>query len=100
MFVLSNLVFLALSAATSAVSVNAQGICARNTTVHLGETCDIISEFFNVSTSVKQSHSIRIRYLIVCYRYQLAFVNQDKIDAACDNLAVGEVYIFLTSLSL
>ncbi|KIJ60148.1 carbohydrate-binding module family 50 protein [Hydnomerulius pinastri MD-312] len=46
--------------------------CDRNTTVYLGETCDIISQYFNVST------------------YQLAAVNAGVIDAGCDNLAVGE----------
>ncbi|OSC98902.1 carbohydrate-binding module family 50 protein [Trametes coccinea BRFM310] len=46
--------------------------CARNYTVVLGDTCDGISAKTNTST------------------YQLATVNADKIDAACDNLAVGE----------
>ncbi|KAI0653861.1 hypothetical protein C8Q70DRAFT_926946 [Cubamyces menziesii] len=46
--------------------------CARNYTVSLGDTCDGISAKTNTST------------------YQLATVNADKIDAACDNLAVGE----------
>ncbi|KAJ7572894.1 hypothetical protein C8J56DRAFT_1060323 [Mycena floridula] len=50
--------------------VNAE--CARNYTVHLGDTCDLISAANNAST------------------YQLAIVNSDKIDAACDNLALGE----------
>ncbi|CDO70211.1 hypothetical protein BN946_scf184942.g11 [Trametes cinnabarina] len=47
--------------------------CARNYTVVLGDTCDEISAKTNTST------------------YQLATVNADKIDAACDNLAVGEL---------
>ncbi|ETW84901.1 hypothetical protein HETIRDRAFT_426061 [Heterobasidion irregulare TC 32-1] len=69
------LVLLALSAATSAVvGVGAQGVCARNATVQsLGETCDFISNLFNAST------------------FQVAFVNQNTVDAACDNLHVGEV---------
>ncbi|KAH7923748.1 hypothetical protein BV22DRAFT_561631 [Leucogyrophana mollusca] len=46
--------------------------CDRSTIVHLGETCNIISAYFNVST------------------YQLAAVNTGIIDPACDNLAVGE----------
>ncbi|KAI8973079.1 hypothetical protein BD414DRAFT_499059 [Trametes punicea] len=46
--------------------------CARNYTVVSGDTCDGISAKTNTST------------------YQLATVNADKIDAACDNLAVGE----------
>ena len=42
------LVLLALSAATGA-----QGACARNATVQSpGETCDVISNLFNASTSV------------------------------------------------
>jgi len=45
--------------------------CARNYTVRLGDTCDAISAAQNVST------------------FQLAFVNP-KIDAGCDNLALGE----------
>ena len=31
-------------------------------------------------------------------RYQLATVNTDKIDAACDNLFVGEVMTLLCGL--
>ncbi|KAI0666507.1 hypothetical protein C8Q78DRAFT_930262, partial [Trametes maxima] len=46
--------------------------CARNYTVVAGDTCDGISAKENVST------------------FQLATVNADKIDAACDNLAIGE----------
>ena len=48
------LVLLALSAATGAVvGVGAQGACARNATVQSpGETCDVISNLFNASTSV------------------------------------------------
>ncbi|KAH9941126.1 uncharacterized protein BXZ73DRAFT_75098 [Epithele typhae] len=59
--------------ALAVVGVRAQEPnCARNYTVHLGDTCDAISAKTNVST------------------YQLATVNADKIDAACDNLALGE----------
>ncbi|OBZ77203.1 hypothetical protein A0H81_01620 [Grifola frondosa] len=54
------------------VAVNAQADCARNYTVSLGDTCDGISAAQNVST------------------YQLATVNAAVIDAACDNLFVGE----------
>ncbi|THH13529.1 hypothetical protein EW146_g6705 [Bondarzewia mesenterica] len=72
MYAFVNIVAFTLAAMAGVSSVRAQAACARNTTVFLGETCDIISQTFNVST------------------YQLAFVNQNKIDAACDNLAVGE----------
>ncbi|KAH7906289.1 hypothetical protein BJ138DRAFT_1071932 [Hygrophoropsis aurantiaca] len=57
-----------VSAQNSSLPAN----CDRSTVVHLGETCDIISATFNVST------------------YQLAAVNTGIIDAGCDNLAVGE----------
>ncbi|KAF8513965.1 hypothetical protein JB92DRAFT_2921244 [Gautieria morchelliformis] len=46
--------------------------CARNYTVVPGDVCNSISAAHNVST------------------FQLAHVNAGKIDAACDNLAVGE----------
>jgi len=46
--------------------------CSRFYTVNLGDTCDAISADQDVST------------------YQLAFVNQGRVDAACDNLAEGE----------
>ncbi|KZP31873.1 carbohydrate-binding module family 50 protein [Athelia psychrophila] len=76
MFSISSRVRIALGglviASVYAKAVNLPANCARNTTVHLGETCDIISATFNVST------------------YQLAYVNNGTIDAACDNLAEGE----------
>ncbi|RDX44253.1 hypothetical protein OH76DRAFT_1487208 [Lentinus brumalis] len=63
----------ALVLAAVAVSVRAQEPnCARNYTVVPGDFCDGISAKTSVST------------------YQLATVNKDKIDAACDNLFVGE----------
>ncbi|KAH9846902.1 hypothetical protein C2E23DRAFT_863722 [Lenzites betulinus] len=46
--------------------------CARNTTVQLGDTCNSIAAETNTPT------------------FQLLTVNADKIDAACDNLDVGE----------
>ncbi|KAL1938732.1 hypothetical protein VTO73DRAFT_11335 [Trametes versicolor] len=46
--------------------------CARNYTVELGDTCDGIAAKTNTPT------------------FQLETVNADKIDAACDNLALGE----------
>ncbi|KAI0828478.1 hypothetical protein BC628DRAFT_1487792 [Trametes gibbosa] len=46
--------------------------CARNITVHPGDTCNSIAAETNTPT------------------FQLQTVNGDKIDAACDNLAVGE----------
>ncbi|KAM5538366.1 hypothetical protein V8D89_007968 [Ganoderma adspersum] len=46
--------------------------CARNYTVVSGDTCDGISAKENVST------------------YQLATVNNATIDAACDDLFIGE----------
>ncbi|KAH8112812.1 hypothetical protein DFH11DRAFT_1511170 [Phellopilus nigrolimitatus] len=46
--------------------------CARNYTVQLGDTCDLISAANNVST------------------FQLAFVNADTVNADCSNLALGE----------
>ncbi|KAI0049667.1 carbohydrate-binding module family 50 protein [Auriscalpium vulgare] len=52
---------------------SAQDNCARSYTVSSGDTCDAISAAQNVST------------------FQLATVNKAKIDAACDNLAIGEV---------
>ena len=54
--------------------------CARNYTVVSGDTCDGISAKTSVST------------------YQLATVNADKIDAACDNLFVGEVMTLLCGM--
>ena len=57
-----------------ACTANAQvAYCDRNYTVVAGDFCDGISAKENVST------------------YQLATVNADKIDVACDNLALGEV---------
>ncbi|KAI0696864.1 hypothetical protein C8T65DRAFT_663044 [Cerioporus squamosus] len=64
----------ALVLAAVAFTVRAQEPnCARNYTVVPGDFCDGISAKTSVST------------------YQLATVNKDKIDPACDNLFVGEV---------
>ncbi|PPQ78502.1 hypothetical protein CVT25_011842 [Psilocybe cyanescens] len=73
-FVFRSLAIAAIVCAT--LLVNAQVAtppCARNYTVQPGDFCDKISAQQNVST------------------FQLASVNSGKIDAACDNLTVGEV---------
>ncbi|KAF8836213.1 hypothetical protein BDN67DRAFT_1005511 [Paxillus ammoniavirescens] len=57
--------------------------CTRNATVAAGDTCDIISAKYNVSTS-RNSRT-------VTYSYQLAAVNAGIIDPACQNLAIGEI---------
>ncbi|KAK0448128.1 hypothetical protein ARMSODRAFT_1082650 [Armillaria solidipes] len=70
MFILTGLAFLFTAGLHfSAAQVNN---CARNYTVHLGDTCDEISATQNSST------------------YQLATVNTN-IDTGCTNLALGEV---------
>ncbi|KAI0801502.1 hypothetical protein C8Q74DRAFT_496912 [Fomes fomentarius] len=51
------------------------GECARNYTVVSGDTCDGISAKTKTSVST----------------FQLADVNKNKIDPACDNLFIGEV---------
>ncbi|TFY57896.1 hypothetical protein EVG20_g8362 [Dentipellis fragilis] len=53
--------------------VRAQANCDRFYAVNSGDTCDAISATQHVST------------------YQLATVNADKIDPACDNIFPGEV---------
>ncbi|KAF8513964.1 hypothetical protein JB92DRAFT_178819 [Gautieria morchelliformis] len=63
--------FIALVSLATLV-VSQEPNCARNYTVMPGDVCNSICATHNVST------------------FQLAHVNADKIDAACDNLAVGE----------
>ncbi|KAI9060399.1 carbohydrate-binding module family 50 protein [Trametes sanguinea] len=72
MFSRSSLIAAAVAAVMLQGAYAQEPNCARNYTVVLGDTCDGISAKTNTST------------------YQLATVNADKIDAACDNLAVGE----------
>ncbi|KAK0231565.1 hypothetical protein IW262DRAFT_1292431 [Armillaria fumosa] len=70
MFILSGLaLFISAGFHFSAAQV---ANCARNYTVHLGDTCDAISAAQNSST------------------YQLASVNTN-INVGCTNLALGEV---------
>ncbi|EPQ51676.1 hypothetical protein GLOTRDRAFT_123194 [Gloeophyllum trabeum ATCC 11539] len=80
------------AAVLSATIASAQSaICARNYTVHLGDTCDAISAQQGVSTYATFTHAIIQHTEETPFaRYQLAFVNQGRIDAACDNLALGE----------
>ncbi|TDL26006.1 hypothetical protein BD410DRAFT_560764 [Rickenella mellea] len=68
----SNLALVAVVVAPFLGTAAAQGTCARNYTVALGDFCDGISAKESVST------------------FQLAHVNSAKIDPACDNLALGE----------
>lgn len=70
----------------------AQSDCARNHTVVSGDTCDGISAAFNVST-YGFLHPTLIM-LITVYSFQLAHVNT-VIDAACDNLQIGQVRVHL-----
>ncbi|EIW56066.1 uncharacterized protein TRAVEDRAFT_60093 [Trametes versicolor FP-101664 SS1] len=67
-FAVAVVVAVALVGGVSAQEPN----CARNYTVVPGDTCDGIAAKTNTPT------------------FQLETVNADKIDAACDNLAVGE----------
>ncbi|THG94856.1 hypothetical protein EW026_g6694 [Hermanssonia centrifuga] len=72
----SRIQLIAFTLAAALCGVNAQiqlpADCARNYTVRLGDTCNAISAELDVST------------------FQLAYVNNATIDAACDNLALGE----------
>lgn len=60
-------------------------------TVQAGNTCDIISATYSVSTYVPSLHYLVHLFIQVMSSYQLAAVNSGIIDAACDNLYVGEV---------
>lgn len=71
MFSRVQFITVAVFAAITAVFADLPTDCARDYTVHLHDTCDLISAWYNVST------------------YQLAHVNP-QIDAACDNLGEGE----------
>ncbi|KZT25485.1 carbohydrate-binding module family 50 protein [Neolentinus lepideus HHB14362 ss-1] len=71
MFPTARLIF-ATVVATATMALAQNATCSRFYTVNLGDTCNAISADQDVST------------------YQLAFVNQGTIDAACDNLAEGE----------
>ncbi|TFY80179.1 hypothetical protein EWM64_g3837 [Hericium alpestre] len=69
----STLRFFAFGAALLVASAGAQSNCDRFYAVNTGDTCDAISARQNVST------------------FQLQYVNNNTVDAACDNLFAGEV---------
>jgi len=73
MFGLLSTLVLAVASVLQPVEAALPSNCDRNATVAAGDTCDLISARYNVST------------------YQLAAVNSGVIDPACDNISVGEV---------
>ncbi|EGN92946.1 hypothetical protein SERLA73DRAFT_79160 [Serpula lacrymans var. lacrymans S7.3] len=68
----TNMMFAVLALAGVSTAQSLPTNCDRNYTIHLGDTCNIISANLNVST------------------YQLSAVNTGIINTNCSNLAEGE----------